>query len=78
MKLGLCLEMVFEELPFAERIARAAQLGFTHAEMWHADEAVKGSPLSEAATQHAQRIGLALLLALMTLAFYVDISRLLG
>lgn len=41
-------------------------------------EAVKGSPLSEAAMQHAQRFGLALLLALMTLAFYVDISRLLG
>jgi regulator of sigma E protease len=46
--------------------------------MFFLAEAVKGSPLSEAAMQHAQRIGLALLLALMTLAFYVDISRLLG
>jgi regulator of sigma E protease len=41
-------------------------------------EAVKGSPLSEQAMLQGQRIGLALLLALMTLAFYVDINRLLG
>ncbi len=40
-------------------------------------EAVKGSPLSERAMLQGQRIGLALLLALMTLAFYVDINRLL-
>ncbi len=40
-------------------------------------EAVKGSPLSEQAMLQGQRIGLALLLALMTLAFYVDINRLL-
>lgn len=46
--------------------------------MFFLAEAVKGSPLSEAAMQYAQRIGLALLLGLMTLAFYVDISRLLG
>jgi len=41
-------------------------------------EGVKGSPLSEQAQLQGQRIGLALLAALMTLAFYVDISRLLG
>jgi regulator of sigma E protease len=41
-------------------------------------EAVKGSPLSEKAQLQGQRIGLVLLLALMTLAFYVDLSRLLG
>lgn len=41
-------------------------------------EAVKGSPLSEAAQAQGQRIGMALLLALMGLAFYVDLSRLLG
>ncbi len=40
-------------------------------------EALKGSPLSEQAMLQGQRIGLALLLALMTLAFYVDINRLL-
>jgi regulator of sigma E protease len=41
-------------------------------------EAIKGSPLSEEFLVQGQRIGVALLLALMTLAFYVDISRLLG
>ncbi len=41
-------------------------------------EAIKGSPLSEQAMIQGQRIGMALLLGLMTLAFYVDINRLLG
>jgi regulator of sigma E protease len=41
-------------------------------------EAVKGSPLSERAMAHAQQFGLLILLALMSLAFYLDIVRLLG
>ncbi len=41
-------------------------------------EWVKGSPPSEEMQMQGQRIGLALLLVLMCLAFYVDISRLLG
>ncbi len=41
-------------------------------------EALKGSPLSESAQIQGQRIGIMILLGLMTLAFYVDISRLLG
>jgi regulator of sigma E protease len=41
-------------------------------------EGVKGRPLSDEAQLQGQRIGLALLAALMTLAFYVDLSRLLG
>lgn len=41
-------------------------------------EWVKGSPLSEQAQLHGQKIGLVLLAALMTLAFYVDLSRLFG
>jgi regulator of sigma E protease len=41
-------------------------------------EWVKGSPLSEAAQMQGQKIGLVLLAALMTLAFYLDISRLVG
>jgi regulator of sigma E protease len=45
--------------------------------LYFAIEAVKGSPLSEQAQLQGQRIGLALLAALMTLAFYVDITRLL-
>jgi regulator of sigma E protease len=41
-------------------------------------EAIKGSPLSEQAQLQGQKIGMILLLALMALAFYVDIARLLG
>ncbi len=40
-------------------------------------EALKGSPLSEEWQLQGQRIGIAILLALMGLAFYVDIARLL-
>lgn len=41
-------------------------------------EWVKGSPLSEQAQLQGQKVGFVLLAALMTLAFYVDLSRLLG
>jgi len=46
--------------------------------MFFAIEAVTGKPLSEELQAQGQRIGLALILSLMTLAFYVDIARLLG
>ncbi len=46
--------------------------------LFFAIEAVKGSPLSERAMAHAQQFGLVILLALMSLAFYLDIVRLLG
>jgi len=38
-------------------------------------EAVKGSPLSERAQSFGQQVGIALLVVLMSLAFYNDISR---
>jgi regulator of sigma E protease len=41
-------------------------------------EAVKGSPPSEEMLMQGQRIGLIILILLMGLAFYVDISRQLG
>jgi len=41
-------------------------------------EAVRGRPLSEEAQILGQKIGMALLLALMALAFYNDFSRLFG
>lgn len=41
-------------------------------------EWVKGSPLSEQAQLQGQKVGLVLIAALMTLAFYVDLSRLFG
>jgi regulator of sigma E protease len=40
-------------------------------------EWVKGSPVSDGAQLMGQKIGIALLLALMTLAFFNDLSRLL-
>ncbi|MGB5831847.1 MAG: RIP metalloprotease RseP [Thiohalocapsa sp.] len=46
--------------------------------LYFAIEAITGKPLSEDAQAQGQRIGIALILALMTLAFYVDIARLLG
>jgi regulator of sigma E protease len=45
--------------------------------LFFAIEALIGRPLSEQAQLQGQRVGIALLAALMTLAFYVDISRLL-
>ena len=34
MKLGVCLEMFFTKMPFAERIMQAGDAGFKSAEMW--------------------------------------------
>jgi len=43
--------------------------------VYQAVEAVKGSPLSERAQLFGQQVGIALLVVLMSLAFYNDISR---
>jgi regulator of sigma E protease len=43
--------------------------------VYQAVEAVKGSPLSERAQLFGQQVGIALLVLLMSLAFYNDISR---
>jgi regulator of sigma E protease len=43
--------------------------------LYYLIEAVKGSPLSERALIAGQYIGLALLVTLMSLAFYNDIAR---
>lgn len=37
MKYGVCLEMVFTDRPFLERIPLVAKAGFTFAEMWFTD-----------------------------------------
>ena len=44
--------------------------------LYYGIEAVKGSPVSEQGQLFGQRIGMALLLALMALAFYNDLARL--
>jgi regulator of sigma E protease len=41
-------------------------------------EGIKGTPLSDRFLEQGQRIGLLILLAIMSLAFYVDINRFLG
>lgn len=46
--------------------------------MYYLVEFIKGSPLSEQAEAMGQRIGIALLIMLMSLAFYNDLVRLLG
>ena len=43
--------------------------------VYQAVEAVKGSPLSDRAQLFGQQVGIALLVVLMSLAFYNDISR---
>ena len=45
---------------------------------WYAIETIKGSPVSEAVQSAGQRVGLAVLLMMMGLAFYNDLARLFG
>ena len=45
--------------------------------MYYIVELLKGSPVSDTAQQLGQKVGIALLLALMSLAFYNDLVRLL-
>ena len=44
--------------------------------MYYLYEIVRGKPLSERFSDYGQRIGLAMILALMAIAFFNDISRL--
>lgn len=44
MELGLCIEMAFSNLPFEDRVRKAAELGFRNIEMWFVDMSYKGSP----------------------------------
>ena len=46
--------------------------------LYYVVEGVKGSPLSERTMIIGQQLGIAILMALMVLAFYNDIVRLLG
>jgi len=46
--------------------------------LYYLIELVKGRPLSEAAQYFGQRVGIVILLMLMSLAFFNDIARLLG
>lgn len=44
MKIGLCLEMALLQLPFEDRIRKAAEIGFKYVEMWWVNASFKGSP----------------------------------
>lgn len=46
--------------------------------LYYLIEALTGRPLSEAAQETGQRLGIAILLGLMALAFYNDLARLFG
>jgi regulator of sigma E protease len=39
---------------------------------------VKGSPLSERFMEQGQKVGMLILLVIMSIAFYVDLNRFLG
>lgn len=49
MKIGLCIEMAFNKLPFEERMRAAAEIGFEYVEMWFVDGSFKGTPQELAA-----------------------------
>jgi hydroxypyruvate isomerase len=44
-KLGACIETFFSDLPYAERIRRVAELGFTAYEFWFHDQRFDGGRL---------------------------------
>jgi hydroxypyruvate isomerase len=49
MKLGLCVEMALNTLPFEERVKKASELGFRFVEMWFVNASFKGTPAELAA-----------------------------
>ena len=46
MRYGICLEMIFTDAPFLDRIRMAADAGCDHAEMWFTDGTFNGSDCS--------------------------------
>jgi len=58
MEFGLCIEMALDHLPFEQRLAKAAELGFRNVEMWFIDLSYKGTgeALATMASRHGLRI----------------------
>ena len=58
MKLGLCIEMVFTDMPFTDRLRKAADSGLKCCEMWLTDLSFKGKPeeLSRIAQKNSIKI----------------------
>jgi hydroxypyruvate isomerase len=46
-KIGVCIEPFFGELPYAQRLARVARLGFRHYEFWFLDKRFDGKGLAD-------------------------------
>lgn len=44
MNIGLCLEMALLQMPFEERLKKAAEIGFKHVEMWWVNSSFHGGP----------------------------------
>ena len=55
MELGLCVEMVFADLPFEERLEKAAAAGLKNVEMWLVDRSWQAGP--DALARVAERCG---------------------
>ena len=58
MNIGVCLETVFTDLPFEQRLAKVAELGFKAAEFWMVDGTYTGSPEDLAAMAKKYQITL--------------------
>ncbi len=46
-KIGVCIETVFTDFPYEERVRKVAQLGFSGVEFWHYDQQYDGVNLTE-------------------------------
>lgn len=44
MEFGLCIEMAFADLPFEDRVKKAAECGFRNVEMWFVDMSFREGP----------------------------------
>lgn len=44
-KISVCAECFFTELPFAERVAKIADIGYQHIEFWHPEGTFNGSDI---------------------------------
>ncbi|HPO12973.1 MAG TPA: TIM barrel protein [Candidatus Hydrogenedentes bacterium] len=58
MEFGLCIEMALTHLPFEQRLAKAAEIGFKNVEMWLVGDNYKGTPehLAEVAAKAGVRV----------------------
>jgi hydroxypyruvate isomerase len=56
MKYGVCLEMLFADRPFLERIPAAAQTGFSRAEMWFTDQTAWTDGMKTGDSKHPDKV----------------------